>query len=118
MVYLILWLFILGTMLVVYLYFPFLRDNHVFPEVDSDEARIQALTVEREQSFAALADLDEDYETGKLSYKDYQKLRTELLQETAKIVGQLENATDSQLENATEISVESEIERYKQQRQR
>lgn len=110
MVFLILWLFILGNMLGVYLYFPFLRDNHVFPEVDSDEALIQTLTVEREQSYAALADLDEDYETGKLSDIDYQKLRTELLQETAKIIGQLEDAEA--------IDVESEIERFKQQRQR
>ncbi len=110
MVFLILWLFILGTMLAVYLYFPFLSETHVFPEVDSDEARIQALTVEREQSYAALADLDEDYETGKLSNIDYQKLRTELMQETAKIIGQLADAEV--------IDAESEIERYKQQRQR
>ena len=110
MIFLILWLFILGTMLLVYLYFPFIGSNQVFPEIDPVEARIQTLTMEREQSYTALADLDEDFETGKLSIQDYQNLRTELLQETVNVV--------SQLEAAAEIDVESEIERYKQQRQR
>ena len=108
MIYLILWLFILGTMLLVYLYYPFLESNQTYPEVDPVEERRQTLAIEREQSYTALADLDEDFETGKLSIQDYQKLRTELLQETADIV--------SQLEADAELDVESEIEKYKQQR--
>ncbi len=95
-------------MLLVYLFFPFLKSNQAFPEIDPVEERMQTLAIEREQSYTALADLDEDFETGKLSIQDYQKLRTELLQETANIV--------SQLETSAEIDVESEIERYKQQR--
>ncbi len=109
MIFLILWLFILGTMLLVYLYYPFLESNQAFPEVDLVEERRQTLAIEREQSYTALADLDEDFETGKLSIQDYQKLRTELLQETADIV--------SQLEADAELDVESEIEKYKQRRQ-
>ena len=109
MIYLILWLFILSTMLLVYLYFPFLKSNQKFPEIDPVEELKQTLAIEREQSYTALADLDEDFETGKLSIQDYQKLRAELLQETADIVSQLEAAAD--------IDVESEIEKYKQQRQ-
>ena len=109
MIFLILWLFILSTMLLVYLYYPFLERNQVFPEVDPVEERRQTLAIEREQSYTALADLDEDFETGKLSIQDYQKLRSELLQETADIV--------SQLEADAELDVESEIEKYKQQRQ-
>ncbi len=108
MIYLVLWLSILSTMLLVYLYFPFLKSNHEFPEIDPIEELKQTLAIEREQSYTALADLDEDFETGKLSIQDYQKLRTELLQETADIVSQLEAAAD--------IDVESEIEKYKQQR--
>ncbi len=110
MIYLILWLFILSTMLLVYLYYPFLKRDQAFPEVDPVEERRQTLTLEREQSYTALADLDEDFETGKLSIQDYQKLRTELLQETAEIV--------SQLEADAAIDVESEIEKYKRQQQR
>lgn len=110
MIYLILWLFILSTMLLVYLYFPFLKSDQDFPEINPVEERIQTLELEREQSYTALADLDEDFETGKLSIQDYQRLRTELLQETAHII--------SQLESAAENEIESEIERYKQQRQR
>ncbi len=109
MIYLILWLFILSTMLLVYLYFPFIKSDKVFPEINLVEERIQTLALEREQSYTALADLDEDFETGKLSIQDYQRLRTELLQETAAII--------SQLESTAEIEIESEIERYKQQRQ-
>ncbi len=109
MIYLILWLFILSTMLLVYLYYPFLESNQDFPEIDPVEERRQTLALEREQSYTALADLDEDFETGKLSIQDYQKLRTELLQETAEIVSQLEADAD--------IDVESEIEKYKRQQQ-
>lgn len=109
MIYLILWLFILSTMLLVYLYYPFLKRDQDFPEVDPVEERRQTLALEREQSYTALADLDEDFETGKLSIQDYQKLRTELLQETAEIVSQLEADAD--------IDVESEIEKYKRQQQ-
>ena len=109
MIYLILWLFILGVMLLVYLYVPFINSNQNFPEVDPVGERMQTLAIEREQSYTALADLDEDFETGKLSNQDYQKLRSELLQETAHIV--------NQLEATAEIDVESEIEKYKQQRQ-
>ncbi|MXV77678.1 hypothetical protein F4X73_14270 [Candidatus Poribacteria bacterium] len=109
MIFLILWLFILGTILLVYLYYPFLKSNQAFPEIDPVEELKQTLAIEREQSYTALADLDEDFETGKLSIQDYQKMRAELLQETANIVSQLEAAAD--------IDVESEIEKYKQQRQ-
>lgn len=109
MIYLILWLFILSTMLLVYLYYPFLKRDQDFPEIDPVEERRQTLALEREQSYTALADLDEDFETGKLSIQDYQKLRTELLQETAEIVSQLEADAD--------IDVESEIEKYKRQQQ-
>ena len=96
-------------MLLVYLFFPFLNRNQTFPELDPVKERIQTLAIEREQSYTALADLDEDFETGKLSIQDYQKLRSELLQETAEIV--------SKLEAAANIDVESEIEKYKKQRQ-
>ncbi len=109
MIYLILWLFILSTMLLVYLYYPFLKRDQDFPEIDPVEERRQTLALEREQSYTALADLDEDFETGKLSIQDYQKLRTELLRETAEIVSQLEADAD--------IDVESEIEKYKRQQQ-
>lgn len=117
MVFLILWIFILGIMLVVYLLFPILSKGHIFPEVDQTDSRIQMLTLEREQCYASLADLDEDFETGKLSDKDYQNLRAGLLQETVKIVSQLEEAAEIDVDIA-EVDVEAEIERYKQQKQR
>ncbi|MDE0315660.1 MAG: hypothetical protein OXM61_12210 [Candidatus Poribacteria bacterium] len=106
----ILWIILFGTGLLVYLIFPLFGRAAILPEVDATEARMQTLSLEREQSYSALADLDEDYETGKLSEKDYKELRTELLQETANIVGQLEAAAKT--------DVESEIERFKQQKRK
>ena len=103
-----LWIILLGTVLLVYLIFPFFGKADIWPEVDPTEARMQTLSLEREQSYSALADLDEDYESGKLSERDYKELRDELMQETARIV--------SQLETAAKTDIESEIERYKQQK--
>ena len=102
----ILWAILLGTALLIYLIYPIFGKVAIFYEVDATEARMQTLSLEREQSYSALADLDEDYETGKLSEKDYKELRAALLQETANIV--------SQLEAAAKTDVEAEIERYKQ----
>ena len=95
-------------MLLVYLFYPFFRGTELSPEISPAEVRMQTLAIEREQSYSALADLDDDYESGKLSEEDYKELRDALLQETAQIV--------SQLEAAAQIDVESEIERYKRER--
>lgn len=106
----ILWMIILGIALLVYLGLPiFLKKGDQFVATSDDiiEERRQTLFQERERSYAALSDLDEDYETGKLSDADYQELREELLQETARVIMQLENESLS--------DVEAEIERFKQQ---
>lgn len=107
----ILWMIILGIALLVYLGLPIFSKTGAQPVAMSDgiiEERRRTLFQERERSYAALADLDEDYETGKLSETDYQELREELLQETARVITQLENESLS--------DVEAEIERFKQQR--
>ena len=106
---LVLWLGILGVMLLVYLSYPLFSSSEVSSEINPAEVRMQTLAIEREQSYSALADLDDDYESGKLSEEDYKELRTALLQETAQIV--------SQLEAAAQIDVESEIQRYKRDRE-
>jgi len=106
----ILWIILFGTGLLAYLIFPLFGREAIFPEVDPTEVRMQTLSLEREQSYSALADLDEDYETGKLSEEDYKELRTELLQETVNIV--------SQLETAAKTDVEVEIERFKRQKRK
>lgn len=101
---------ILGVALLVYLGLPIFSKTGAQSVATSDdiiEERRRTLFQERERSYAALADLDEDYETGKLSNADYQKLREELLQDTARVIMQLENESLS--------DVEAEIERFKQQ---
>ena len=52
--------------------------RHAVTSEEVIEERRRTLFQERESSYAALADLDEDYETGKLSEADYQELREEL----------------------------------------
>ena len=106
-----LWMLILGITLLVYLGFPIFSKTGSQQTAMSEniiEERRQILLQERERSYAALAELDEDYETGKLSEADYQELREALLQETARVIIQLEEESLS--------DVEAEIERFKQQR--
>ena len=106
-----LWMLILGIILLVYLGFPiFTKTSSQDTQMSEDiiEERRQTLFQERERSYAALAELDEDYETGKLSEADYQELREGLLQETARVIMLLEEESLS--------DVEAEIERFKQQR--
>ena len=105
-----LWMVIFGILLLVYLGFPIFSKTGPQTIASSEEIveeRRRILFQERENSYAALADLDEDFETGKLSEADYQKLREELLQETARVIMQLETESLS--------DVEAEIERFKQQ---
>ena len=105
-----LWMVIFGILLLIYLGFPIFSKTGPQVIASSEEIveeRRRTLFQERENSYAALADLDEDYETGKLSDADYQELRGELLQETARVIMQLENESLS--------DVEAEIERFKQQ---
>ena len=109
MVIVLLWSLILGIVILAYIAYPLIRGVDTILNVDPAETRMQTLYMEREQCYSALADLDEDYETGKLSEEDYQEMRTELMQDTAQVV--------SQLEAAAQTDVESEIERHKQQRQ-
>lgn len=108
-----LWMIIFGIALLVYLGYPLFTktdSQHVETSSDVVTARMQTLFLERERSYAALADLDEDYETGKLSKADYQELREALLQETAHVIMQLESSAMTE--------VEAEIERFKKQQRR
>ncbi len=99
----ILWILLLGIPLIVYLCLPLRFRGRPAPELDAVESSMDLLL--RERSFSALADLDEDYEVGKLSDQDYQTLRAQLLEETAAVV--------TQIESSGMISVEDEIERYR-----
>ena len=108
MFFLFLWILLLGMPLLVYLGLPLWSKPQPSPEMDAVEARMQTLYLERERSYSALVDLEEDYETGKLSQGDYQALRGQLLGETAAIL--------TQIETAGMASVEEEIERYKQEK--
>ena len=109
MFFVFLWILLLGLPLLIYLGLPLWSKLRTSPEMDTVEARMQTLYLERERSYSALVDLEEDYETGKLSQADYQTLRGQLLQETAAVL--------TQIETTGMASVEEEIERYKQEKQ-
>ena len=109
MFFIVLWVFILGVLLLGYLGLPLWSKPQTSPEVDAVEGRMRTLFLERQRSYAALVDLDEDYAVGKLSAEDYQNLRGQLLQETAEVL--------TQIETSGMADVEAEIEKYKQQKQ-
>jgi hypothetical protein len=107
MLYVLLWILLLGIPLLVYLGLPIWSRQRRFPEMDFAESRMQSLYLERERNYDALADLDEDYEAGKLSDTDYQTLRGQLLEDTEKVIAQIETVGMA--------SVEAEIGKYKRE---
>ena len=109
MFFVFLWILLLGLPLLVYLGLPLWSRSRTSPEIDPVELRMRTLFHERERSYAALVDLEEDYEVGKLSQADYLSLRGQLLQETAAVVAQIETSGMA--------SIEDEIERYKRAKQ-
>ena len=109
MFFVFLWILLLGLPLLVYLGLPLWSQSGAAIAFEPVEAQMRTLFLERERSYAALIDLEEDYDVGKLSEKDYQTLRGQLLQETVAVVAQIETSGMA--------SVEAEIERYKQTKQ-
>ncbi len=109
MMLILLWMIILGVALLTYIAYPIFENTPTEPvEIHTSEIRRQILFQERQRSYAALVELDEDYETGKLSEADYNELRTALLQEIAHVI--------QQFENSTMTDVEAEIEGFKQEK--
>lgn len=122
------WVLIIGIALFLYLCQPFLRRRTQSFEANSSNQinqvfdRFSDLHEERERSYTALAELDFDYDCGKLSEQDYLKLRSDLLKETAVILAQLDQLSVSERERQERRkrkmrdSVEEEIERYKRRK--
>ncbi|MBM3214809.1 hypothetical protein FJZ36_07840 [Candidatus Poribacteria bacterium] len=124
--------FLIGVPLVVYLLRPILKGAQE-PYVDhTTETEIDELYTERERSYTALADLDFDYECGKLSTGDYEQLRNALMAETAEVLALIDEriaAKESrrspskkarrraQTTPSTDDALENEIARYKRTRQ-
>ena len=118
MTLILLWIIIIGILLLIYLAFPLWSSKQVLQEDDVTNSALQQLDLQRELSYSALVDLDEDYEVGKLSDKDYQTLRQELLRETAEILNRIESPNEKSLEDQIdEKSLEDEIDEYKERRQ-
>ena len=109
MTLILLWVIIIGILLLIYLALPLWSSAQIPRETDTMTFTSQQLDLQREQSYSALLDLDEDYEVGKISDKDYQMLRQELLHETAEIL--------KRIDNSSEESVEDEIQKYKERYQ-
>lgn len=122
------WVLIIGIALFLYLCQPFLRRQTQSVEANGSNQinqvfdRFSDLHEERERSYTALAELDFDYDCGKLSEQDYLKLRSDLLKETAVILAQLDQISVSERDRQERRkrkmrdSVEEEIERYKRRR--
>lgn len=80
-------LFALGLPLLLYIVKPLFRPLSS-TSYETDE--FFELEIERERSFRALADLDFDYESGKISQEDYEPLRAALLAETAEVLARID----------------------------
>ena len=115
-------LFLLLTLAIVaYISYPLLRKSpQNIVDVVSDEGMLE-LFAERDSAYMALADLDFDHECGKVSDKDYQKLRQELLQDAASALARIDAdsanlAVEKPQEQQVEDAVEAEIARYKKKK--
>ena len=117
-------LFLLLTLAIVaYISYPLLRKSQQnIVDVVSDEGMLE-LFAERDSAYMALADLDFDHECGKVSDKDYQKLRQELLQDAASALARIDADSanldiEKPQEQQVEDAVEAEIARYKKRKRR
>ena len=57
---------------------------------EARDTELDELMIERERSYTALADLDFDRDCGKISERDYERLRTDLMRETAHILAEMD----------------------------
>jgi len=114
---------LIAIAIVVYISCPLIRKSTSAPaESGLDEEGIELLA-EQESLNAALADLDFEYESGKVSDEDYQKLRQELLKNVEAISARIESASitsgsETQQKQQVEDDIEAEIARYKKQKKR
>ncbi len=114
---------ILTLAIVAYISYPLLRKSQQnIVDVVSDEGMLE-LFAERDSAYMALADLDFDHECGKVSDKDYQKLRQELLQDAASALARIDADSASldvekPQEQQVEDAIEAEIARYKKRKRR
>lgn len=63
---------------------------------EARDTELDELMMERERSYTALADLDFDRECGKISERDYERLRADLMQETAHILAEMDARIERQ----------------------
>ena len=114
-------LFLLLTLaMIAYISYPLINKSQTNTDVVSDSGILE-LSAERDRVYTALAELDFDYECGKVSDEDYQGLRQELLQDAASVLASIESDSTTpdvgtpQKPQSKDI-VEDEIARYKKER--
>lgn len=83
-------LFVFGLPTLLYLLRPVLTMGGVTVEDDRAAREARELLAERERSYTALTDLDFDFECGKISEADYERLRHELMVETAEVLSRID----------------------------
>ncbi|HIE27537.1 TPA: hypothetical protein EYP66_09645 [Candidatus Poribacteria bacterium] len=103
---------LLALSILAYISYPLLRKSQGQLEDVSDAGEIE-LAEERDRVYSALEDLELEYECGKVSDEDYQKLRQELLAAVELDAATAETAAPKQ---PLKDSVEAEIARYKVRR--
>jgi hypothetical protein len=103
---------LLALSMLAYISYPLLRRSQRNMEYVSDENEIE-LAEERDRAYRELETLDFEYECGKISGEDYQKLRQELLSKVESDSSETKSTTSAEQLKDT---VEEEIAKYKAQR--
>lgn len=92
---------------------------------EARDTELDELMIERERSYTALADLDFDRECGKISDADYERLRADLMRETAHILAEMDARIEARGGSPTAAAgavdddlLEREIEAFKKARER
>ena len=93
--------------------------------IEARDTELDELMIERERSYTALADLDFDKECGKISDADYERLRVDLMRETAHILAEMDarieergGAPTAPAGAVDDDLLEREIEAFKKARER
>ena len=119
-------LFVFGLAALLYLLRPVLLRGGVTVNDDRAAREARELLAERERSYTALTDLDFDFECGKISEADFERLRQELMVETAQVLARIDERiaaaggsipAGSVASAMQEDALEREISRHRAQRE-
>lgn len=96
-----------------WIFFPLLKSTSIDKQAFyRKEDRKSGLQQQKEEVYAAIKEMDFDYEMGKMSEEDYQKLRTQYKGKAAEILKQLDMTNQP---DDIEAAIEQEVQQLRKQ---